>query len=220
MLKVLVLSAVVSLLSSGHVSAAQRKVSRTAERPEFESKVHSEINNVRQKPWKYAPNVAVYQDLLRGDVLYLKDRQPFLLNEGAKVLEIARENLLKRGITKPLTRSGTLDTVARSHLNDLLDNPQLGHRGKDGANLSKRILRHAAISGPVGENITYSDVTPRQAVLSMLIDDGVETRQHRENILNPDFALIGIACGITTQDKPICVIEFATTLLPKGFEEF
>ncbi|MDH3495005.1 MAG: CAP domain-containing protein, partial [Acidobacteriota bacterium] len=193
--------------------------SNVSERPEFEANLVLEINSLRERPWKYEPYLSAYQELLRRDVLYLPYRKPFKLYEGAGVLQIAKENIVKRGITGLLTRSVALDSVARSHLKDLLDNPALGHTGKDGATFATRIRRQINPAGPVGENITFNDATPRQALLTMVIDDGVATRQHRENIFSPDFMLIGTACGTRSDGQNICVVVFAAKLIPAGIRE-
>jgi uncharacterized protein YkwD len=73
-----------------------------------------------------------------------------------------------------------------------------------------RISRVGKIEKIASENINYYDDNPRQIVIRMLIDDGVPTRTHRKNLLNPDFKQIGIGCGQTKKDlKPICVFVFA-----------
>lgn len=212
------LSVLFILILAGIVPAKAASAHVT-ERPEFETKLVSEINNLREKPWKYERYLAAYQELLRRDVLYLPHRKPFKLYEGAGVLQVAKENIVKRGITSALARSAELDSVARSHLLDLLDNPSLGHTGKDGASFATRIRKQINPGGPVGENITFNDATPRQALLTMVIDDGVPTRQHRENIFSPDFLLVGAACGTRDDGQNICVVEFAAKLLPKGIRE-
>ncbi|NNE68262.1 MAG: CAP domain-containing protein [Pyrinomonadaceae bacterium] len=181
-------------------------------RPAFEKKVIVEINSARKAPWKYRKHVEHYQKLLRGDVLELPGRPSFLLNEGAGILGKAIENLAKRGDTRVLVRSGPLDAIARGQLHDLLDEPEIGHTGKDGAGLKTRFKRYSNPIGPIAENISYSDITARQVVISMLVDDGVPSRLHRENILNPDFRLVGTACGINSNGMPICVVEFAVEL--------
>lgn len=210
---------VLVILILAFIVPAGAEATHVSERPEFEAKLISEINKLRQKPWKYEQYLSEYQELLRRDVLYLPYRKPFRLYEGAGVLEIAKKNIVKRGITDELARSDSLDSVARSHLLDLLDNPALGHTGKDGASFATRIRKQINPGGPVGENITFNDATPRQALLTMVIDDGVPTRQHRENIFSPDFLLIGAACGTRNDGQNICVVEFAAKLIPMGIRE-
>jgi len=39
----------------------------------------------------------------------------------------------------------------------------------------------------LGENLSYGVMSPRDAILTLAIDDGVKTRGHRLNLLMPDF---------------------------------
>ncbi len=48
----------------------------------------------------------------------------------------------------------------------------------------------------------------------MLIDDGVQSRQHRLNILSSKFLIIGVACGITENGMAICVSVFGSRIQP------
>lgn len=50
------------------------------------------------------------------------------------------------------------------------------------ANLKDRILKYASVT-VFGENIQYSSDTAEKIVISLLIDDGVDDRGHRKNIL-------------------------------------
>ena len=48
----------------------------------------------------------------------------------------------------------------------------------------------------IGENIQYNSQTPLEAMLSLLIDDGVPNRGHRTNIFNDRFHFMGAATGM------------------------
>ena len=51
-----------------------------------------------------------------------------------------------------------------------------------------------------GENLSFSDVDGSEdAVLQLLIDDGVSDRGHRKNILNNKFTHGGVSCGCHTE---------------------
>lgn len=63
--------------------------------------------------------------------------------------------------------------------------------------------------GDCGENISYGYKTAREIVLQLLIDEGVSSREHRKNLLNPDFGKIGIAIGKHPRYAYVCVMHFA-----------
>ncbi len=136
------------------VPAQTNEIKKTESRPEFETELIAEINGARQNPAKYSKYVQGYTGLMRGKVLYLPKRPPFLTNEGEAVLKETAEALVASPELLPLFKSEILESVARAQLNDLLEDPGLGHKGKDGANLATRLARFGKNEGAVGENIT------------------------------------------------------------------
>jgi uncharacterized protein YkwD len=60
-----------------------------------------------------------------------------------------------------------------------------------------------------GENISYGDATGKEIVCSLLIDDGVPNRGHRENIMNRAFTQVGTGVGSHTQYRSSCTTTYA-----------
>jgi uncharacterized protein YkwD len=46
-------------------------------------------------------------------------------------------------------------------------------------------------------------------VIGLLVDDGVASRGHRQNLLNPVFKYAGVGCGRHATYKEMCVIDLA-----------
>ena len=70
----------------------------------------------------------------------------------------------------------------------------MGHTGADGSLPWDRVARYGQWSGTIAENISYGaygESDARRIVLSLVIDDGVASRGHRDNILNAAFSVIG-----------------------------
>ena len=74
--------------------------------------------------------------------------------------------------------------------------------------------RHGGWSGGWGENICDGRSSAREIVLALIIDDGLSSRKHRQNIFNPAFKFAGAAVGFHPQFRMVCSIEFA-----RGYSE-
>lgn len=116
---------------------------------------------------------------------------------------------------RPLAPSEVLSRSAQHHAEDLGRTGNTGHFGSDGSNLSKRILRFGNWTGAIGENCAFGIKTPREIVVTLLIDDGVEGRGHRRNILDPRFRYIGVGIRPHRWFKIDCVQDFASAVVER-----
>jgi len=202
----LVLSA--NAFSASGINPSTLQVSPDPPISEFEQEVVNEMNVARTDPTSVIPHLQKYEALFRGRILYIPKQTPFLTVEGFPAVDEAIEALRKSPKAQSLKVSEGLVKVAKSQLADLLEKPDLGHTGKDGSNLSRR-LDKVGIVGKAGENLTFTPLTPREVAINMIVDDGVKSRHHRDNVLNPLFRLVGVACEKYKNRRYICVIVFA-----------
>jgi uncharacterized protein YkwD len=86
---------------------------------------------------------------------------------------------------------------------------EIGHGGQGGSSPSDRVIRHGVRTRMSGENISYGS-DGLQVVIDLIVDDGVASRGHRNNILNPDFRQVGIAIGPHRRYGTMCVIDLAS----------
>ncbi|MGE5447066.1 MAG: CAP domain-containing protein, partial [Bacteroidales bacterium] len=96
---------------------------------------------------------------------------------------------------------------------DLMEEQQrtggLGHVSRKGTTPQKRIEKYGVWDICSAEDIAYGSINARQIVASLLIDDGVLNRGHRENILNPCTKFAGVAKGNHPTYRVMCVIDYA-----------
>jgi uncharacterized protein YkwD len=57
----------------------------------------------------------------------------------------------------------------------------MGHTGTDGSDPYARMNRYGTVLDG-GENIAYGTFTGRDTVMGLVIDDGVASRGHRDNV--------------------------------------
>jgi uncharacterized protein YkwD len=187
----------------------QTKTEDTVNFTEFEQEVFEEVNNVRQNPLKYVDYLQEYKKMLNGKILSRPNQPRFMTIEGSSAIDEAISDLQNMTALRPLTASKLLTTVANNQLNDLKETPNLGHYGKDGSDFKNRLAKIGKKGKYASENINYKDRIAKDVLLSLIIDDGIKSRPHRKNILNLEYNLLGVSCGIANDNQMICVMVFA-----------
>lgn len=82
-------------------------------------------------------------------------------------------------------------SAAKDHVDDTGKDGILGHIGKDGSNPFDRLARYTNSKGNCAESLNYGENAPRDVLILLAIDDGVKSRGHRLNIMNPSFTRFG-----------------------------
>ena len=160
------------------------------------AQVEAELNLARTAPRQYAQILA---SRARGHRHIEGDR---VVEEAVRFLEKARP-------LPPLTRSEGLGASALSHVLDAGPSGARGHTGSDGSTPWKRMARFGRWSGHAAENISYGERDARGVVVSLILDDGVRDRGHRQNIFSRDLLRVGVACGSHAGFGTMCVMDFA-----------
>lgn len=182
-----------------------------SEMSEIEKAILSEINIARTNPQIYVANLEEYKKLFKGKNIEFPDyiRQSF---EGTAAVDEAIKSLKSQPKLEPLSFSTVLSKPAKIQLNDLIENPSLGHIGKDGSNLPKRLSRLGIKPlSAYSENVLYDVSLPKEIVMLMIIDDGVKGRGHRKNIFNKSFKQVGIAYGVAQKGGGLTVLVLANS---------
>ncbi|HRH41316.1 MAG TPA: CAP domain-containing protein [Pyrinomonadaceae bacterium] len=186
----------------------------------LEAEVLAEINKVRTNPKEYAKIFEEYLKTNSGKIFKIDGTELLTFEGKAPVEEVIA--LLKQ--LSPLPEFKAIDGLnkaAKDHAQDLAKNNKSGHQGSDGSMPDTRIARYG-IANQINENISYYTKTARRVVMTMLIDDGTSSRNHRKNVLSTNLKVLGIAMGENKEFGNFCVIVFADNFIDKkgGIKSF
>lgn len=176
----------------------------------LEKEIIYEINLLRSNPAKYAKKyIAPLARHYKKNIFYYPNDTPIITQEGVEALhECVRE--LKKATPQPiLYPSEALTKAAADHSNDQSKTGKTGHVGNDNSDIKTRIERYGKWKVRIAENISYGNSSARQIVIFLLIDDNVESRGHRLNLLYPDYNLIGVSTNTHPVYSTMCVMDFA-----------
>jgi uncharacterized protein YkwD len=75
-------------------------------------------------------------------------------------------------------------------------------------NLYPRIRKYCSYT-KAGENLAYGYSTAKDIVVALLVDNGVQDRGHRKNILDKDYTHVGVSIGSHGRYSTMCCMDFA-----------
>jgi uncharacterized protein YkwD len=209
-----------TLLSTPGIGFSQ---SRNAGDAEFlsplEHAVVSEINMARRAPKDYASILEQSRKYYDRKVLRLPGEPPLLTKEGVGAVVEAIRFLHATKSVFPLTPSKGMSSGAKDHVVDQGSSGATQHKGGDGSQAWDRVNRYGTWEKSIGENIAYGSDQARSIVMFLIVDDGISNRGHRRNIFDPDFRVIGVACGHHPTYRTVCVITFAGGYKEKNGKE-
>ncbi len=175
----------------------------------LEKAVVDEINAARTNPRGYTSFLEEWRRYYDGRLLKIPGERIIMTREGVGALDEAIKFIRS---TKPVPRlhpSRGMSLGARDHVKDQGSSGSTQHRGSDRSQPWDRVNRYGAWEKSIGENIAYGSDRPRLIAIGFIVDDGVPGRGHRKNIFNPEFRVIGVACGHHTTYGTVCVITLA-----------
>jgi uncharacterized protein YkwD len=185
------------------------KVDKTEYLSPLEKAVVSEINLVRTSPQKYISFLQQFKKYYDGKVLTPPGETSILTREGTEAVVEAIRFVRSQQSVSSLRPSRGMSLGAKDHVRDQGPSGTSDHQGRDRSQPWERVNRYGTWEKTIGENISLGHDKARNIVMTLLIDDGVPNRGHRRNIFNPNFRVIGVACGEHRTHRTICVITFA-----------
>ncbi|GHV70151.1 lipoprotein [Spirochaetia bacterium] len=177
---------------------------------EDEKAVLLEMNMVRYNGAAYArlylqPMLANFN----GNFYALPGESSMYTHEGARAVRECIAALNKIANREPLLPARGLALAARDHVRDTGPSGRTGHTGSNGSTPSKRINRYGQWGKTCGENISYGYSGARDIMIQLLVDDGVSSREHRNNILKQAYRYVGLSIGPHKTYEFMCVIDYA-----------
>lgn len=171
------------------------------------------LNRVRTDPVGFAAVLQQYRARMQGK-RFLKPGTTnvwIVTQEGTAAVD---EAIAVLRATPPLPALSMNPELALAALDQVAwqgPRGEVGHRGEGGSSPSERLVRHGVRPHMSGEDIDYGyGADGLQAVIDLIVDDGVASRGHRRNILNPNFRQVGIAIGPHRRYGTMCVIDLAS----------
>ncbi|GAA0769217.1 CAP domain-containing protein [Ideonella azotifigens] len=154
-----------------------------------------EVNLLRTNPREYAKFVEERLRNMDAQGFYKSEGVSYASVEGRAAVAETIAFLRKAQPVKPLVLSNCLSNAAQGHVAEQGPEGATGHYSANGASPSDRATRHLSGTAYCGENISYGMPTPRDVVIQFVVDDGVPTRGHRENLFKDDYKSVGFGFG-------------------------
>lgn len=133
---------------------------------------------------------------------YMQENQ---LENSSYIRSLQRDLKKAKGLA-PLFPEKDLTAIAQGHA------VRSGEKGTTGHNEFKK--RFEPLMGDpymhVAENCSYGYERAIDIVLSLLIDEGIKSLGHRNNILAPDFNSVGVAIRPHKSYRVNCVMDFGS----------
>lgn len=168
-----------------------------------------ELNKCRTNPSRYADEALIpFLNKISEDRLFVNSEGLNIkLEEGRSAVQEAITALKSQSPRPMLRPKEYLCLAAADHVNDQGPNSYVGHGGSDGSSPMSRVRRHNPQCRGVGENIDYGNNTGAEIIVSLIVDDGVPDRGHRDNIFH-DYKYVGTAFGSHKAYRYMCVLDF------------
>ena len=111
-------------------------------------------------------------------------------------------------IFKILEFSFELTKAASDHASDIGSKGLSTHEGSNGKGLCERIEKYIEWDGAIAENLEFCYKFAQNIVMNLIIDDGSENKNQRDNLFDPNFQYVGIACDAHKTFKICTVINY------------
>lgn len=164
----------------------------------------------------------LYMNLARmdGKAFYDEYIKEFITLNNIKYVDLENDNPYLISLKKDLSETSNLPLLkpdyklfkaSEFHANDMGNAGVTGHKSSSGESFAKRVRkynnrRYTAIA----ENCSYGFDSALGITGQLLVDEGVPSLGHRNNILNPNYKYVGVAIREHKKYGYNCVMDFSS----------
>lgn len=208
---------VVLILGAGLALASIRAHKSCTQPPDLliqQREMAAEVNLARTNPRAYAAIIEQHFARLGDDRVNRVEGRPTRMQEGRPAVDEAIAFLRSAEALAPLSVNSCLSQSAQDHVAETGPSGRTGHVGPDGRGPADRASDRVGRRVYCGENISYGRDSPREHVIALIVDDGVASRGHRDNVFRPTYRSIGIGVGGHLQFRNMTVHVMCLDELP------
>ena len=166
------------------------------------------MNLIRHNPPRYA-ELYIYP-LIRyfdGTLLRFPGRIPLRTQEGAAAVKELYNELKKASPLSVFDPSPGMSRAASDHARYMKKRGTASHDGR--GDMGSRLSRHGQWHGAIAENLHWGASNAHDAIISLMVDDGVKNRGHRINMMDPEYRYVGVAIEEHPRFRMSYVIKYA-----------
>ena len=158
----------------------------------FDKRLLEEINLLRTNPRGYANKILKMKNNFEGEILKTEDGVKIKTEEGAAAYEEAAQFLQNAEAVGHLKASKGLTRIAE----ELLENIQRTDADHlDSIDMNQIVAKYGDYTGAFGRIMEFGGATPQQIVINIVVCDGDKSRAQRDNIMNKEYKVAGVAIG-------------------------
>ncbi|MFW6326875.1 MAG: CAP domain-containing protein [Bacteroidota bacterium] len=172
------------------------------------------MNLIRYDPAKYAELYVLQRfEYYSGNLFHFPGKTPTRTSEGVKAAEELYAELKNAESMPVFYPSEGMSKGSEDHALYMKRTGITSHKGQGG--MSKRVSKYGEWKGALAENLQWGTSNAHEAIISLMIDDGIPGRGHRVNAMNPTYTKVGVAIAPHPEYRISYVINFANDYIEK-----
>lgn len=161
----------------------------------YETELWTEINRARTTPQALvAPLEAMRANFEGKNYNYPGTHTTRATQEGVAAVDAAITFIKSQKAIEPVQLSDGLSLSCRDLVKLAAETKNFGSLETDDQS-STRLTRYGKWSGKLFQNLAVGNLSPQDVVITWIIDDGNNARDHRASVFNPDVHFVGVASG-------------------------